>query len=118
MKKSVNGKIAKLKVHRLVAILFYGKIDNMEVNHIDGDKSNNKLYNLEWISHTDNLNHAFKTGLTSKSIKQVKCINSGVIYDSCYRAGKECHLSQGSISNACSGRRKSAGGFKWEWILN
>lgn len=73
-------------VHRLVAINFLVcKEDQIEVNHIDGVKSNNKLNNLEWCNKKENMTHAYKTGLQpilgnkTNAIK-VKSINSGLIF--------------------------------------
>ena len=64
-------------IHRLVAIHFIPNPDNLpQVNHIDGNKLNNKLNNLEWCTDSDNKKHAYKTGLMtpgnqySKRIKQ------------------------------------------------
>ena len=52
------------KVHRLVAEAFIGNERNLkEINHIDGDKSNNNSSNLEWCTRSENLIHAYKTGL-------------------------------------------------------
>lgn len=53
-----------LYIHRLVASLFIPNPDNLpEVNHIDGDKSNNNISNLEWVSTQQNRDHAVRTGL-------------------------------------------------------
>lgn len=60
-----NGKKKTFRINRLMMLCFC-PIDNpekMEVNHIDGDKSNNKLQNLEWCTSSENQKHAFKNGL-------------------------------------------------------
>lgn len=51
------------KVHRLVANAFHGKMQGLEVNHIDGDKSNNSVANLEWVTSSENKRHAWQIGL-------------------------------------------------------
>lgn len=49
-------------VHRLVAKCFLGDHRNMEVNHKDGDRTNNALDNLEWVTHSGNIIHAYGMG--------------------------------------------------------
>lgn len=59
-----NGIRNTYKVHRLVAEYFIENPDNKpEVNHIDGNKSNNAIWNLEWATRTENMQHAVRTGL-------------------------------------------------------
>jgi len=60
-----NGtKSIKKYIHRLVALAFIPNPENLpDVNHKDGDKSNNTLDNLEWCTNQENMNHAWKTGL-------------------------------------------------------
>lgn len=54
--------------HRLVALNFIPNIDKLpQVNHIDGNKLNNNVKNLEWTSVSDNLKHAFKIGLKNQN---------------------------------------------------
>ncbi len=56
----VNINKIKYKVHRLVAKVFLGDFsENMIVNHIDGDKSNNRVDNLEWTTYSGNIAHAY-----------------------------------------------------------
>ena len=59
-----NGKNTKT-VHRLVLVTFkpHVNMSDLEVNHMDGDKLNNHLTNLEWLTRRDNLLHAHSTGL-------------------------------------------------------
>jgi hypothetical protein len=60
----VNGKQKSATVHRLVALAFIpNPLKLPEVNHLDGDKSNNNHWNLEWSSHRGNIIHAYTTGL-------------------------------------------------------
>jgi hypothetical protein len=63
---SCSGKTHKVYVHRLVAEAFLKGMDET-VNHINGDKRNNKVNNLEWCSYSDNNRHAFAIGLKKPS---------------------------------------------------
>lgn len=59
-----NGERATVKVHKLVANAFLKRTDKAhEINHIDGNKLNNDVSNLEFVTHGYNLSHAIKLGL-------------------------------------------------------
>ena len=66
-----NSKCRTASIHRLLAIQFIPNPNNLEeVNHIDDNKLNNNLINLEWCTPSDNQQHAVKTSLHhNKSIK-------------------------------------------------
>ena len=56
-------------IHRIVAETYIGKIDGKDcINHIDGDKSNNKKSNLEWCTYSENHTHAYNKGLHKRSV--------------------------------------------------
>lgn len=61
-----DGKVKRLKVHRLVLSTFNKDESDMQVNHIDGDKANNCLDNLEWVTSSQNIKHAYNIGLKTQ----------------------------------------------------
>lgn len=65
------------KVHRLVAEAFIPNCDNSRncVNHKDGNKTNNNVDNLEWVTHSENKQHAYTTGITKGYIGRKKSSN-------------------------------------------
>lgn len=65
----INGygyKCKNVSIHRLVAECFVGEND-LGVNHIDGNKENNHYSNLEYVTHSENMKHAYRTGLKTPS---------------------------------------------------
>lgn len=76
---SVDGKKYNERVHRLVLQTFkpHKRFDEMGVNHIDGIKTNNNLENLEWMTHKENIRHAWRTGLMGEK-KQPEYTNCKV----------------------------------------
>lgn len=71
----INGKSEY--VHRVIAMTFKpnSNCDNLDINHIDGIKTNNTNKNLEWSTRKHNIKHSFKTGLRKKSTKSRSTIN-------------------------------------------
>lgn len=71
---SVHGKVCKYRVHRLVAEAFLPNIDKLpQINHIDGDKTNNNIDNLEWCDQFQNMRHAYNMGLGGRSQRHNIC---------------------------------------------
>lgn len=69
--RDANSRVTCVKLHRVVAKLFIPNPDNLvTVNHIDGDKLNNHVDNLEWLSLQDNIQHAIDTNLRKRGHRQ------------------------------------------------
>lgn len=66
-----NGKPKTIRVHKLVALAFIKNKNNLpQINHKDGNKQNNCVDNLEWISNYDNIQHAIKNGLVNQELRK------------------------------------------------
>ena len=115
-------------VHRLVAISFIPNINNFpQVNHIDENKLNNCVWNLEWCSAKYNTNYG--TGITRQVAKRKGkfclgdnkralkciCIETNIVYDCIKSASESTGVSEGNISRCCRGIRKTAGGYHWKY---
>src|SRR5690625_299862 len=78
-----DGKGTNRYIHRLVAENFIpNENKQLEVNHKDGDKGNNKVSNLEWVTHSNNLSHAYMKGLkkSGEEHQQSKLSNADVLF--------------------------------------
>ena len=63
-----DGTVKKFKVHRLVTMAFIENLNGFpEINHKDGNKENNFVENLEWVTRSQNIKHAFDTGLKPRN---------------------------------------------------
>lgn len=77
-----NGKAKMFKVHRLVAMSFIENIEEKRfVNHKDGDKLNNFIENLEWVTHSENISHAYNKGLIFTNKIPVEVLSNMYVRD-------------------------------------
>jgi hypothetical protein len=117
-----NGKKRGTTVHRLIAETFIPNPFKYEqVNHINGDKSDNRAVNLEWVSCLTNVEHAIKNGLrkafpdqTKNKILQYKNNELIRIYDS-MSALKAKGFTPCNIRNAIKGNISHAYGYQWKY---
>ena len=111
---SNNGFFKRINIHRIVADNFLDNSNNYkEVNHIDGNKSNNSLSNLEWCTRSENMKHAHKIGLRRNYLvgyplmKKVVDTETGVVYDSPKEAAKDKCLNLQTLYGYLSGHYKN-----------
>ena len=122
-----------VEVQRLVADAFLNKedfkcyptedrnlisLDKLEVNHIDENKSNNKVENLEWCTRKYNANYGERGKRASKSLgkKIMQYTKNGELvkeWESIKEATEKLHLY--GIGRACRGKLKSSGGYIWKY---
>lgn len=111
-------------VHRLVAKAFINNPEHLSsVNHIDENKENNHVDNLEWCSTLYNncfAGRAKRVGEHHKQhhpkCKRIKNLDTGEVYVSVREAGRRTGICSMSISACLSGKQKHAGGFRWAVI--
>ena len=132
----INKKSKTYMVHRLIAYTFLPKkdIENMQINHKNAIKSDNRVENLEWVTPKDNMRHAVANNLMPKfnrigiglgrsnlkARKAVECFNKNneivSVYDSITIAANQLKLTASKISSVCRGKRKHTGGFKFKYV--
>lgn len=105
-------------IHRLVADTFFdGEHDGYDVNHIDGNKTNNFIGNLEWCTRKENVQHSFRTGLKKPSrMKKVRVVETGVVYESIRECARQTGYDQSLICQYLNGRIRSCSGLHFEIV--
>lgn len=109
--KRDNGTFITIGIHRLIAMTFIPNPENKkEVNHIDGDKLNNSVKNLEWVTPSENMEHALHNGLrkfatSDETIHQIcKMLERGDrVMDICNELDIQKHVVL-SVKSGCHAR--------------
>lgn len=123
-----HGTCEFVMIHRLVAEEFLSNPENKPfINHKDGNKQNNNFDNLEWVTQSENIQHAWNTGLStphlncpsrSKAVEQFDIDGTYIAtFPSTMEVERCLGIKHGTISKVCkhSPAYHTAGGFKWEY---
>lgn len=126
---SKNCQKKSFNVHRLVAETYLDQpVETTEVNHKDGNKWNNDISNLEWVTQKENMDHAInvlKKRPFGKKPRRVRAYDKKTgefvkEYPSISEAARELASSttvgRVGITHCCAGRKKSAYGYTWEYV--
>ena len=116
-----QGVISRKLIHRSVAQAFIPNQENKsEVNHIDEDKTNNNVNNLEWSTRTENINHGTRNERVSK-IKSIPIIATNLKtgesreFYGTSECARQLGLNHSHITNVLKGRRRQTGGYTFKY---
>lgn len=115
-----EGKGIYLLGHRIVANAFLPLKENAnQVNHIDGDKTNNNVNNLEWVTRSENNLHAWENNLNHAHV--LRAVNQYDLHGNFikqYESVTDANRATGAskIREVANGNRKSSGGYIWSWV--
>lgn len=105
-----SGKRRTVRVHKYIILAFKGKSPDgkPQVNHIDGNKANNRIENLEYCSQSENMIHAYLTGLEKRKGRKVICLDTMQIYETISDAARNIFsgkIKGEMLARVCRGER-------------
>ena len=114
---SIGGKHKNYRVNRLVAETYIPNPENKpEVNHLDENRANNHVNNLQWTTSSENKKHSPAIG-KHKQFTKIRCVETGEIYDSCAAAARAVGVHTYCINCCVNGTQKTSAGYHWERVI-
>lgn len=117
--RTESNKPVSMTVHSLLAEAFIGSTVGLQVNHIDGNKLNNALDNLEIVTHQENLAHARRSPhmvSPGRPKRAVRIVETGDEFDSITMCADYIGGSKANITACLKGRLKTHKGYTFEFI--
>ncbi len=128
-----DGERFTYRVHRIVANEFLDNPENKEeVNHIDGDKTNNNVDNLEWVTKSENMKHAYDTGLCLHHASYgmlgkknpnggrhgipIMVVETGEVFESIADCAEALGISDRRICDVLKGHSRSYRGYTFTYV--
>ena len=110
----IDGVKKARQVHRLVADAFIPNVSGKPfINHIDADRTNNCVENLEWCTGSENALHSFKLGISKRYAHHEKAVvrSDGVVFPSVCAAARAIGVPYSYVRDVCSGKQKTTRGY-------
>lgn len=117
----INGSQKRMRVHRLVAETYIENPENKPyVNHINGKRDDNRVENLEWVTASENTQHAVRIGLMNNGRKRAVIQYSldgekMMTFESASEAARQTGGSQSKITMCCRKQRQTANDYQWRY---
>lgn len=113
-----NGVGKTYRINRLVALAYIPNPDELpQVGHDDDIKEHNYISNLYWTNSQENNNHGkHKERLSKAASKPVRCVETGIVYESAKIAGEQLGCDNSRIGKCCRNPKLTCGGYHWEYV--
>lgn len=115
----INGVKKARQMHRIVAEAFIENPDGKpQINHIDADRTNNRVDNLEWCTPSENTLHSFKIGRSVRYPHHEKAVirSDGKQYRSMCEAARDLNVPYSYIRDVCNGTQKTTRGYSFRRV--
>ena len=111
-----SGSNNKQYVHRMVADTWIDNPNHCEqVNHINGDKTDNRVENLEWVTPSQNIRHAFRTGLNKAKGTPIRIVETCEVCESIHECARRIGGDPSNIAKCLAGKQSTCRGFHFEY---